>query len=419
MGLGSTNSLYKTSLYIKNQNKTITKNGIYTYDDGYTGLGIVNVNVPSSGEVMTFEAVNGLGRSPEVGEKVFAQPVNQITEFYSKFDVSNVGAVSYYPEFLLNTVAIRGLYPDIYVFSFDKDSGSTIAYAVNTNDDFIRYLSNNRCYMLNSWSGSSLIILKENDYSILSLSESYSGIISDNYAYDSNSDVLKIYSLTNDAVGSEVAAFPRASTHNVCVIGLHNSKVFYTFVNDDKLIPYEIDSDSQICEQLGDGTTVSGVRGLAGITLDNKYLVCFGYDSGSIYKIADDYTLEIDARITLDGNISFNPYNGILCTSHARDNTLPPSVFIYENGEFIQLQLDTTGTEQTEYHFTAPTVNGDGSYLLSKSNSFSWLYKLDKSSGGYKAVECIRNNFTTEGITATVISGNEATLTLKPSVPTI
>lgn len=34
---------------IKNQNKTITANGTYKADSGYTGLGTVNVNVPASG----------------------------------------------------------------------------------------------------------------------------------------------------------------------------------------------------------------------------------------------------------------------------------------------------------------------------------------------------------------------------------
>ena len=31
---------------INNQNKTITENGVYTADNGYTGLGVVTVNVP-------------------------------------------------------------------------------------------------------------------------------------------------------------------------------------------------------------------------------------------------------------------------------------------------------------------------------------------------------------------------------------
>ena len=32
---------------INNQDKTITENGSYTYDNGYTGLGTVTVDVPT------------------------------------------------------------------------------------------------------------------------------------------------------------------------------------------------------------------------------------------------------------------------------------------------------------------------------------------------------------------------------------
>lgn len=36
---------------INNQDKDITSNGIYSADEGYTGLGQVTVNVPQEGEV--------------------------------------------------------------------------------------------------------------------------------------------------------------------------------------------------------------------------------------------------------------------------------------------------------------------------------------------------------------------------------
>lgn len=361
----------------------------------------------------TFEAVNGLGRIPEVGEKVFAQEVNQTTKPMGRFGFES----SYYPRLLLNTVALRGIYCPRYVYSYNEETGaSEVVYNIDVEEDFIRYLSNFKCYTCDGGNTSTLVILRENDYLSLTLSTSYSGIISDQFCFDSTSGFQKIYKLTDDGIGEEVATTPKTNIYQLYILGLHNSNVFYLF-NGSMVIPYEIDLESKTCKQLGNGTSLSNFRGLAGVTLDNKYLLCFGYDKGIMCKIADDYSLEIDARLSLDGNISFNPYNGILCTSHASDNTLPPSVFKYENGEFIQLQLDTTGTEQPQYHFSAPTVSGDGSYLLSKANSYSYLYKLDKSSGGYKAVECVRNNFTTEGITATVVSGDLENLTLTPAGP--
>ena len=41
---------------VNNQNKTITENGVYTADAGYTGLGTVTVDVPSSGQTKDYYA---------------------------------------------------------------------------------------------------------------------------------------------------------------------------------------------------------------------------------------------------------------------------------------------------------------------------------------------------------------------------
>lgn len=51
----------ETGTKINNQDKTITSNGIYTADAGYTGLGTVNINVAS---LLPYEVVNGQLRPP-------------------------------------------------------------------------------------------------------------------------------------------------------------------------------------------------------------------------------------------------------------------------------------------------------------------------------------------------------------------
>ena len=38
---------------IRNQNKTVNTNGVYTADEGYTGLGTVTVNVPYETDALT------------------------------------------------------------------------------------------------------------------------------------------------------------------------------------------------------------------------------------------------------------------------------------------------------------------------------------------------------------------------------
>lgn len=76
---------------INNQDKTITENGTYTADSGYTGLGEVTVNVPSgSGDVKLFETVEQMEQDTTAQEGDLAiiyrdvtQPVQEDSEFSS------------------------------------------------------------------------------------------------------------------------------------------------------------------------------------------------------------------------------------------------------------------------------------------------------------------------------------------------
>ena len=75
---------------INNQDKTITQNGQYTADSGYTGLGTVTVNVPSgSGDVKLFETVEAMQADPNPSEGdlavVYREELTGVTE-ESEFD---------------------------------------------------------------------------------------------------------------------------------------------------------------------------------------------------------------------------------------------------------------------------------------------------------------------------------------------
>ena len=81
----------ETGSQINNQDKTITQNGQYTADSGYTGLGTVTVNVPSgSGDVKLFETEQAMQADPNPSEGDLAvvyreeiQPVTEESEFDS------------------------------------------------------------------------------------------------------------------------------------------------------------------------------------------------------------------------------------------------------------------------------------------------------------------------------------------------
>lgn len=80
--------VYGSGEEINNQDKTITTNGIYTADAGFTGLGTVTVNVPSGGDVVESIAL-GTATTAQVGDKVLLNPTtelqNPITLDYTKY----------------------------------------------------------------------------------------------------------------------------------------------------------------------------------------------------------------------------------------------------------------------------------------------------------------------------------------------
>lgn len=84
--------VYGSGEEINNQDKTITENGSYTADEGYTGLGTVTVNVPSEGDVVESIAL-GTAINAQVGDKVLLNPAialqDPITLEYTKTANSN------------------------------------------------------------------------------------------------------------------------------------------------------------------------------------------------------------------------------------------------------------------------------------------------------------------------------------------
>ena len=72
---------------VYNQDKTITENGTYTADVGYTGLGTVTVNVKGGGDTVT--AVNKTGAVINEGDKVWLQKDAQVGG-----EVYNIGSAT-------------------------------------------------------------------------------------------------------------------------------------------------------------------------------------------------------------------------------------------------------------------------------------------------------------------------------------
>ena len=101
---------------LKNQNKSITVNGTYTADTGYTGLGTVTVNVPSSGTytTMTIPFNNATLKTIGTWARYLYWFVGDICWSFGNF----VGSVNvYYPD-----ESMRGLYPYMLVRGIDVET---------------------------------------------------------------------------------------------------------------------------------------------------------------------------------------------------------------------------------------------------------------------------------------------------------
>lgn len=94
------------SSQINNQDKTITQNGQYTADTGYTGLGTVIVNVPSgSGDIKLFETERAMQADPNPEEGDLAVVYrSEVQDWDGESAVSSF----YFPETVVFTTAISG-----------------------------------------------------------------------------------------------------------------------------------------------------------------------------------------------------------------------------------------------------------------------------------------------------------------------
>jgi hypothetical protein len=151
------NRIIKTGTTINNQDKTITANGQYTADAGYTGLGTVTVNVEGSGGIVTQKDINfydmtdgatlvasyslsdlPLSSLPDVPmhDRLTSQGWNytlaQVNALTSKADIGAVyKTTSGDTEFDIRLTAATGL--DVTLALYKTDSGTmTIDWGDNT-----------------------------------------------------------------------------------------------------------------------------------------------------------------------------------------------------------------------------------------------------------------------------------------------
>ena len=94
---------------INNQDKEITENGVYTADEGYTGLGTVTVNVPQTGDVPVklFETEEQMQADQDAkeGELAIVYGIREIGVSYGMESITKLS----FPEVVLPAVLLLHL----------------------------------------------------------------------------------------------------------------------------------------------------------------------------------------------------------------------------------------------------------------------------------------------------------------------
>lgn len=130
-----------TGTPINNQNKTITQNGTYTADDGYTGLGTVSVNVASLSDSEWKEQYK---RSIEraIGSNVTTIPEN----------LTRIGAYAFYNYIYLNITSLPGGVKFIGEYAFSGCSHMELT----SLPEGLKYIYSNAFYNCSNVSFSSI-----------------------------------------------------------------------------------------------------------------------------------------------------------------------------------------------------------------------------------------------------------------------
>ena len=164
-------TLESTGAVINNQDKTITSNGLYTADEGYTGLGTVDVQVPQN--VKLFDTIEEMNDDNEKFENTFAvvnkYNVKNLTETdsfnrcilpktvvldepqteYNEITFAGDGAVSAYVTLNPNGCSIQ-FHDDFGSMSYSYTSSDGMTYTLNDYDsDLLVILSSKMWYRPN------------------------------------------------------------------------------------------------------------------------------------------------------------------------------------------------------------------------------------------------------------------------------
>jgi len=367
---------------INNQDKTITENGIYTADEGYTGLGEVNVNVPSGQPVIT-----ELNVTPTTSAQTIVAPTG--TDGYAPINVSAVTASidsNIIAENIKKDVSILGVVGTL-------EEGVTPTGTINITQNGIVDVTNYANANVNvsgggggSTTGEFLVQVIDYDGTVLKRERlntgdtftlpsqpSHTGLV-----FQTWSSPVTINNNTVTVTNSDITIGPVYTTAS----GLSEIDITLTTVTG---LSVTLNSDGT--KDWGDGTTDTSTThtyasvGNYTITCDGTMTVPWG--SGSLFGwLANCYVKEIrlGSNVTSIGNSAFS-----VCYSLA-SITIPNSVTSIGNGAFancysltsitIPSSVTSIGSNIFQYCYSLASITIPSSVTSISSGAFSYCYSL-------------------------------------------
>ena len=393
---------------INNQDKTITENGVYTADEGYTGLGTVTVEVEGSGNGKPIEALNASGKALTKGDKVWLNEYTRTGDTFYNFikpkDSNNIGFLD-----------ATGLFAwgGGKFYSLGDNSATELLSASGYQRD-IFYTSDGAVISDGAQSVNPLCIKGGN---FLVIQGGYKYIQgSDNLFWQIGSGFIHkidlttgeiLQTLTVDGLTTTVVSrsvFKRGNDFYIC-----GRK--YTLLDDGTF---------------SDGTYFKQIPSDAYLTKDNKYLITVikGYlqvyraDDNDVFELMPETFLPEEFRnITNYDYLVYNPNNGIF--SMVKKGGTEFIIGKYENDTFTKLSftipLDEliVGDKHYQYFYGIITLSEDLSRMLIttsySSSTFSgaqFIFNLT-SNNGYVAVPYKTYAVSQDSITGVVTDNAE------------
>ena len=313
---------------INNQDMYITENGVYTADEGYTGLGTVEVNVESSGDGETIEVLNNTGAVINQGDKVW---VNVLA---GNSDGVVVGD---------NSFSARS-----NAWGFTKDGQYLLAgqvlLKVNSDNTFtalkwytreVLYIKheNGKTFGINTSNGMTACANYPNNW------EADFIYVNDGYFVHQNSTGIRKYNLETGEIIKTYAVNRSVYANGIVVIDnilydLSSNRGYYVF-----------DDENNTCQYYSNQVTINNpsnrsIGCILGKTTDSKYFVdsnlnLISYLGNNTFEVLSNEKMPaiLQAWSSVNKTVNFNQDTGVLVV----DAETEYGIYKYDNGNWYRL----------------------------------------------------------------------------------